>query len=324
MRPDQPLATVVVLSCNRGMYARLALGQIASQDYPGPLEALVVDDGDVPVEEWLRREYPELELVHEGSPAAPVAPQSATEPRAGLVVRLLTLPRHATAGEKRAAAAVAARGEVILHWEDDDFHEPRRVSAQVGPILRGEADVTALELSYVAALPKLELHEARAGSGIILWSSLAYRASLGRELSFANVSLDEDVEFADRAVQRCHKMVVLSGVQSMCTRPEVAALGKPHRVTLADLRRQKVLQRAEAPPWAAELHHEEHKKLASMMLAMGAACPVVERRLPEGFVPEESTVPRMPSKCCTDPGDANCHWPTTEGHAGSGDAPPSD
>ena len=270
-------------------------------------------------------EYPELELVHEGSSAEPVAPQGAAEPFEGFVVRLLTLPRHATTGEKRKAAAVAARGEVILHWDDDDFHEPRRVSAQVGPILRGEADVTALELSYVAALAsKLELHEAKAGSGIILWSSLAYRASLGRELSFANVSLDEDVEFADRAVQRCHRMVVLSGVQSMCTRPEVAALTKTHRTTLADLRRKKVLQRAEAPPWAAELHHEAHAELVSMMLAMGAQCPVVERRLPEGFVPEESTVPRMPSKCCTDPGDPNCHWPTAEGHAGSGDASPSD
>ena len=105
---------------------------------------------------------------------------------------------------------------------------------------------------------------------------------------------------------------------------EIAALTKTHRTTLADLRRKKVLQRAEAPPWAAELHHEEHPKLVSMMLAMGAQCPVVERRLPEGFVPEESTVPRMPSKCCTDPADPNCHWPTAEGHEGSTKASQTD
>ena len=58
-------------------------------------------------------------------------------------------------------------------------------------------------------------------------------------------------------------------------------------------------------------------KIKSVMLAMGPACPVVERRLPDGFVPEESTLPRMPSRCCADRGDAACHWPTTEEHDGS-------
>ena len=61
--PDRaPLATVVVLTCNRPQYVLLALRQIAAQDYR-PLEALVVDDGTAQLSPLLRAAYPALEIV---------------------------------------------------------------------------------------------------------------------------------------------------------------------------------------------------------------------------------------------------------------------
>ena len=204
--PDRaPLATVVVLTCNRPQYVLLALRQIAAQDYH-PLEALVVDDGTAQLSPLLRATYPALEIVPAAMQRPAVAGPAATGANAtdagdGLSVRLLSLPRHVSIGEKRALASRAARGEVILHWDDDDFHEPSRVSAQVAPIARGAADVTALELSHMVAMPSMAIYATPPGRRIPLFSSLAYRASLGRELSFLNVSLAEDVDFAERAVQ---------------------------------------------------------------------------------------------------------------------------
>ena len=72
----------------------------------------------------------------------------------------------------------AARGEVILHWDDDDFHEPRRVSAQVAPIASGEADVTALEKTHFLSMPDLKAFKVRPGRGGLLFASLAYRTSV--------------------------------------------------------------------------------------------------------------------------------------------------
>ena len=92
----------------------------------------------------------------------------------------MVLARHASIGEKRGVAVRLARGAVILHWGDDDLHDPRRISAQVAnlnpnpnpnlheprrvgaqvaPIARGEAELTVLELSLVAAMPRLEVYE---------------------------------------------------------------------------------------------------------------------------------------------------------------------
>ena len=180
---EAPLATVVVLTCHRPQYVLLALRQIAAQHYR-PLEALVVDDGTAQLSPLLRAAYPALEIVPAAvqrpavaSPAATGA--NATDAGDGLSVRLLSLPRHASIGEKRALASRAARGAVILHWDDDDFHEPSRVSAQVAPIARGAADVTALELSHMVAMPSMAIYATPPGRRIPLFSSLAYRASLG-------------------------------------------------------------------------------------------------------------------------------------------------
>ena len=105
-----PLATAVVLTCNRPQWALLAAEQIARQDHR-PLEVLVVDDGSSPVEALLRNKFPALEVVGpEDVPATTPALAGS-----GLLVRLLVLPRHVTIGEKRSVATRAARGEVVLH-----------------------------------------------------------------------------------------------------------------------------------------------------------------------------------------------------------------
>jgi hypothetical protein len=191
-----PLVTVMVLTCNRPQHVLLALRQIEAQDYR-PLEALVVDDGTAQLKRLLRNAYPAVEIL-----STPLLPSDATNASARLMVRLLSLPYRASIGEKRALAVRSARGKVILHWDDDDFHQERRVSAQALPIIRGEADLSALELTTMVTMPNRQFYTVRGVHGP-LFASLAYSASLGRVLSFADVSLGEDLDFAERAVQAC-------------------------------------------------------------------------------------------------------------------------
>ena len=108
---------MVVLTCNRPQYVLLALRQIAAQDYH-PLEALVVDDGTAQLSPLLRATYPALEIVPAAMQRPAVAGPAATGANAtdagdGLSVRLLSLLRHASIGEKRALASRAALGEVM-------------------------------------------------------------------------------------------------------------------------------------------------------------------------------------------------------------------
>lgn len=81
-----------------------------------------------------------------------------SEPVADLVeglpdVRYLRLSTRTSIGRKRNLACRRARGEIIAHWDDDDWYAPGRLSYQVAPIRAGEADVTGLENSYILELP---------------------------------------------------------------------------------------------------------------------------------------------------------------------------
>ena len=150
-----PLATVMVLTCNRPKYTLPALRLIAAQDCR-PIEVLVVDDGTAPVEPLLRAEHPDLQLIkHDATDATT---RSAAPSSSELHVRLLVMPRRESIGEKRTAAVHAARGEVILHL-DGDLHDPRHISAQVSPIANGEAGMTALQLSHHVAMPSFNVYE---------------------------------------------------------------------------------------------------------------------------------------------------------------------
>lgn len=86
-------------------------------------------------------------------------------------VRYFHLTERKTIGEKRNLAVSNALGDIIVHWDDDDFFRPHRISSQVGiifyeqerntmriysvliplvlpqvqPILDGEVDMTVLE-----------------------------------------------------------------------------------------------------------------------------------------------------------------------------------
>ena len=307
----EPLATVMVLTCNRPKYVLLALRQIANQDYR-PLEVLVVDDGSTDLEPLLRAAYPDLEVSkpdgrEESATPTSASPRQGAPSVGGLAVRLISLPRRASIGAKRTAAVHAALGDVILHWDDDDFHEPTRIREQVAPIVRGDAELTALELSFVVTLPQLSFYEVDPERTTILWSSLAYRSSLGRELGFANVSLAEDIHFADRAVRACHRMAVVRGVQSIYTRHESAEVSNTFQgFHVQGMLRQNLLRTSSPPGWLTPELAADARSAESD--ADGRACPVVEWHRPDGFVPAQSTVPLMAPRCCATPTDTSCAW----------------
>ena len=127
--PTAPLVSVMVVTYNRPRLLERCLAQIAAQDYPA-LEVLVVDDSD---------DGPCVERF--AAAPARFARGSAALDALGARLRPLGCGRLSI-GAKRNLAAAAARGAVVVTWDDDDEYAPDRVSAQVAPILAGEADAT--------------------------------------------------------------------------------------------------------------------------------------------------------------------------------------
>lgn len=113
---DLPLVSCIMPTRDRLRWVLQAIRYFDRQDY-ARRELIIVDDGQ-----------------HEISPHLPRDPR----------IRHLRLGKRLSIGEKRNLACEAASGEIIMHWDDDDWYGPRRLSIQSAPLLAGGAEITAL------------------------------------------------------------------------------------------------------------------------------------------------------------------------------------
>ncbi len=90
---------------------------------------------DQAVAYFLRQDYPNRELIVVDDGVAPVSDALAADPR----IRYLRLNRPQPIGTKRNLACQAARGELIAHWDDDDWMRADRLSHQVAALTGGDA-----------------------------------------------------------------------------------------------------------------------------------------------------------------------------------------
>lgn len=111
-----PLVSCIMPTADRRQFVPLAIRYFQAQDYPNK-ELLILDNG--------------VESIADLVPA---------DPR----IRYLRDPRETSLGEKRNAVCAEARGEIIVHWDDDDWMASWRLRYQVGCLLERRAAVCGL------------------------------------------------------------------------------------------------------------------------------------------------------------------------------------
>lgn len=118
--PDRPLVSAIMPTHDRPEFVRRSLEIFLAQDWPRK-ELVIVDSGqERPIE----------------TPG---------------VVYLRARRNHIF--EKVDQGIRAAAGEILIDWEDDEFYAPRRISAQVAPIVAGETRITGIGDPVMVWLP---------------------------------------------------------------------------------------------------------------------------------------------------------------------------
>jgi glycosyltransferase involved in cell wall biosynthesis len=117
----RPLVSCIMPTCNRPAFVPQAVHYFLRQDYPAK-ELVVVDDGDHSIRGLLPRDRR---------------------------IRYVRLHRRLPLGEKRNVAVARSRGEIIVHWDDDDWYGPARLSYQVSALLEAGAAIAALDMQVI-------------------------------------------------------------------------------------------------------------------------------------------------------------------------------
>ena len=165
-----PLVSCVMPTFDRRSFVPQAVRYFLRQDYPAK-ELVVVDDGPEPVDDLLP-----------------------DDPR----IRYHRLETRTVLGAKRNLACDLARGPIIVHWDDDDWASPERVSVQVAALTSGRADVCG-----VASL--LYYDPASSSAWRFTWParmrpwaagpSLCFAKELWSRSPFPEVAIGEDTRF---------------------------------------------------------------------------------------------------------------------------------
>jgi glycosyltransferase involved in cell wall biosynthesis len=225
-----PLVTCIMPTRNRRAFAGQAIRYFLRQDY-APAELIVLDNGETAMDDLV--------------PADDRFRYVRVEPGLSL-------------GALRNRACELARGELIAHWDDDDWMAPHRLRLQVGQLLRSGADACgAGELLYYAPL-RAEAWSYTPQPGDRPWlagGTLLYRRALWSRHRFPEIAVGEDSAFvwslpAERVLALSDRSFYLGVLHGGNTSPknladprwqkrpldEVAGLLAPDRAFYASLR----------------------------------------------------------------------------------------
>lgn len=168
--PSLPLVSCIMPTYNRRAFVPKAIEYFLRQDYPNR-ELIIVDDGD--------------DCIRDLVPNHPS-------------IRYLSLPQRIRLGTKRNKAVEMSRGEIIVHWDDDDWMDPRRVSHQVSALLEDNADIcgTSSVCFYEVATSRLSLYRyPKTQKRWLYGASLCYRRTLWQQKPFEPLEIGEDTRF---------------------------------------------------------------------------------------------------------------------------------
>jgi glycosyltransferase involved in cell wall biosynthesis len=165
-----PLVTCMMPTADRRLFVAQAVAYFLVQDYPQK-ELLIVDDG--------------VDSV------ADLAPENAA-------VRYFRLEKPQSVGAKRNIAAQQAGGEILVHWDDDDWSAPRRLSYQVEQLRVAQADICGLDRIWFYAPDEQRAWEYVYPRGERPWvygASLAYTRVFWEKHRFPEINVGEDARF---------------------------------------------------------------------------------------------------------------------------------
>jgi glycosyltransferase involved in cell wall biosynthesis len=125
------------------------------------------------------------------------APSFATVPE-GPGIRYELASRRLSIGAKRNLCCSRASGEIIAHWDDDDYSCPGRLADQLSRLVESGKSVTGY-CDMIFADPTGHRWLWGGGNGKVIGSSLMFMREFWRANLFPDQQLCEDGAFARRA-----------------------------------------------------------------------------------------------------------------------------
>jgi len=167
---NEPLVSCIMPTANRQKFIPFAIDYFLQQDYPN-IELIIVDDG-LESAQYLIPNHPQIKYFYSDY--------------------------IGTIGIKRNKACEKANGQIILHWDDDDWYASDWVSKQIDALETSGADITGLNkiILYSPTVEKRWIYEdSDLEKPWICGATMAYKKSFWEAHPFNDIQVGEDYDF---------------------------------------------------------------------------------------------------------------------------------
>lgn len=167
---NSPMVSCIMPTANRPHFVKYAIDYFLHQDYRN-LELVVIDDGEMEVDK---------DLLNRNR------------------VRYFKVAPLHTIGLLRNLACQHAKGEIIVHWDDDDWYAEDWVTRQVAALQSSGADICGLNQVnfYAPALRKRETYiDDNHTAPWVYGATMAYNKSFWLQHPFGSFQAGEDNDF---------------------------------------------------------------------------------------------------------------------------------
>lgn len=165
-----PLVTCIMPTCERQEFLPTAIRYFLQQDYPNT-ELVIVDDS--------------------AEPAYGLIPDNKN-------IKYFYSKVKERIGIKRNKACNNANGEIIIHWDDDDWYAEDWISHQVKTLLKSNADICGLNQIQFHSIEDNIYWMTKNYNSKKLWLSgatLVYRKDFWEKHPFKDIQIGEDDDF---------------------------------------------------------------------------------------------------------------------------------
>ena len=168
---DKPLVTCIMPTANRRMFLTFAIRYFLEQDYSNA-ELIIIDDG-IKSNFNLIPSHPRISYFYYDEPLG-------------------------TIGIKRNIACEKAKGEIIVHWDDDDYYASDWITNQVDALINSGADITGLNsVNFYSVLTEKSFiyQDTSLDKPWLCGATLVFKKSLWKKYHFVNLQVGEDSDF---------------------------------------------------------------------------------------------------------------------------------
>jgi len=183
-RSCEPLVSAIMPTFNRRRFVPLAVDCFLNQTYRRK-ELLVLDDGES-VEDLIPH---------------------------GASIRYLRSTKKRSHGRKANLGCRLARGEIVCHWDDDDWSAPTRIEEQVRGLVESRSSVTGYHSLFCFDERTGRAFEYRGPKGYACGSSLCYVKRYWQDHRFLPLQVGSDNIFAAGAASEGQLWATADGTQ---------------------------------------------------------------------------------------------------------------